>query len=213
MVEAAVGGAQAGPGKGSGAPRRRRRKVLVVVGVVLAVLAVVVGGNLAWFSVLPNMHGRGEYEVVPHAAGVLDATEGLDRRIASKLKIESDRGWDRAGTGLFTHQSWVSWAAFTGLVRVDVHFSRYGATALKSGAAIAAAEMDKLGNGDARPIGGLGDEAVGTPVPNGFQIDARDRNVVIRVSFNAPSKQWGETEVHARPMAATALALLKEANR
>ncbi|GAA1797548.1 hypothetical protein [Actinomadura chokoriensis] len=212
MVEAAVGGAEAGPGKSAGAPRRRR-KIFVVLGVFLAVVAVAVGGGLAWAVVLPNMQGRGEYEVVPHAAKVLDATEGLDRRIASKLKIETDRGWDRTGAGVFTYQSTASWAAFTGLVRVDVHYSRYAATALKSGAAIAAAEMDKLGDRDARPIGGLGDEAIGTPVPNGFQIDARDRNVVIRVSFNAPSKKWGETEAHARPMAATALALLKEANR
>lgn len=213
MVEAAVGGAEADPGKSPGAPRRRRRKVFVAVGFFLAVVAVAVGGSLAWTVVLPTMHARGEYELVPHAAKVLDATEGLDRRITSKLKIETDRGWDRTGAGHFTHQSSVSWAAFTGLVRVDVHFSRHGATALKSGTAIAAAEMDKLGDRDARPIGGLGDEAIGTPVPNGFQIDARDRNVVIRVSFNAPSKKWGEMEAHARPTAATALALLKEANR
>lgn len=144
MVEAAVGGAKADPGESAGAPRPRRRKVLVAVGVFLAVLAMAVGGGLAWAVVLPSMHGRGEYAVVPHAVKVLDGTEGLDSRITSKLKIEADSGWNRTGAGHFTNHSWVSWSAFTGLVQVNAEFKRYEATALKSGAEVAAAELDKL---------------------------------------------------------------------
>ncbi|CNE70663.1 Uncharacterised protein [Mycobacterium tuberculosis] len=215
MVEAAVGGAEADPRMGAGAPRRRRRKVLVAVGVFLAVLAMAVGGGLAWAVILPNVQGRGEYEVVPHAAKVLDTTDGLDRRITSKLTVQADRGWYRTGTGHYTNQSWVFWSAFTGLVQVNVEFKRYEATALKSGAEVAAAELDKRRNGYTRPrqMDGLGNEAIGAPVTEGFEVRVRDRNVLIWTSFSAPSKKSSELEAYARPMAQTALALLEQANR
>ncbi|MFA1551799.1 hypothetical protein [Actinomadura chokoriensis] len=213
MVEPAAGRADAGPGAEPGRPSRRRRwAILIAGGAFLAVL--IVGASLAWTVVLPNVNGRGEHTRVPHALSVLDANESLDRRIASKLEVQRDTGWIRTGGGHYTHTSDAMWSAFTGRIQVNVSFHRHEATALKTGTDAAAEDMDKMRSGETpQPIGGLGDEAFGIPVTSGYEIHVRDRNVTVHTSFSAPADSFEDLKANARPMAETALALLKQANR
>lgn len=209
--------ADPGAGARSGVPRgrpagRRRKRIFIIGGAVLAVLVLIVAGNVAWMVVLPGVNGRGEYTRVPRALSVLEATKGLDQRITSRLEVQSDRGWLPAGGGHYTDSSEARWTAFTGHVQVEVRFARFKATALKSGTD-AASEGFAKGGGTRQPIAGLGDEAYGVPVTSGYEVHVRHRNVTVVTSFSAPAKSLDDLKAYARPMAETALALVKEANR
>ncbi|MBC6458485.1 hypothetical protein [Actinomadura sp. HBU206391] len=157
--------------------------VLTVV-VVIAALGAFVGGRTG----LAYWQGRGDYELVPDAVSVpKSGDDDVHRRVAA-MPLQVKSGYLPRGGG-FDSSSWAMWS-HDRVGSVDIKFARHRATALRSGADVAADELRRSRAHSAAyvqvtPLSGLGDEAFEVFANGGITVNVRMRNIVLFIEFTA----------------------------